>query len=212
MALANYTDLVSYIQAEARNTSSAFVAAIPDFVTQAEAWFRRELRTDDMVATTTLTASSETTAVPSGFKGVLAVDIDGSPDRPLEGMSLPELKRTYQTTDTGKPFAYAIADEKFWWGPIPDTSYTVNLVYMASVPGLQANTTNWLMTAHPDLYVAGVMAFAMKYRGDLAKAQLNETVAAGIIAQINTDSAKRRAGSAPLAPRGLVAQVRGTRI
>jgi hypothetical protein len=212
MALANYTDLVSAIQSEGDDTSAAFVAKIPDFVAQAEAWFRREIRVDDMVATTTLTASTENTAVPSGFKGALAVDIDGTPDRAIERMGLAELKRAYPSNQTGKPYSYAIADEKFWWGPVPDSSYTVNLVYSATIPGLQANTTNWLMTAHPDLYRAGVLAYAFLWLDDGARATLNKGLADEIISAINRDSIKRTAGASPIAPRHLVAQVRGSRI
>lgn len=212
MALANYSDLVAHIQSECDDTSTDFVAKIPDAIGAAEAWFRRELRVDDMVAASTVTASSETTALPSGFKGLVAIDVDGSPDRPLEAMSLPELKRAFPSNQTGKPYAYAIADEKFWWGPIPDTSYTVNIVYSASVPGLQANTTNWLMTNHPDLYRAGALAYAFLWLDDRERAALNMEMARGIVESINKDSAKKRAGASPLYPRGIVPQTRGARI
>lgn len=212
MALSNYTDLVAKIQEECDDTTAAFVAAIPDFVTKAEAWFRRELRVDDMVAATTLTASSATTALPSGFKGALSIDVDGSPDAPLDQMSLPELKRVYPTTTTGQPEVYAIADDKLWWAPVPDTSYTINLVYSASVPGLQAGETNWLMTAHPDLYEAATLAYAYKWQRDRASADEHLLLAQRIITQINKDSVKRMMGAAPIAPRGIVPQVRGVRI
>lgn len=212
MALANYSDLVSHIQSECDDTSTAFVAKIPDVIASAEAWFRRELRVDDMVTASTVTASSATTALPSGFKGLLAIDVDGSPDSPLEAMSLPELKRVYPTTATGQPEAYAIADEKFWWGPVPNTSYTVNVVYSATIPGLQDNTTNWLMTNHPDLYRAGALAYAFLWKRDNARADQNLALAQAIIDSINKESALKRAGAGPIYPKGIVPQVRGVRI
>lgn len=212
MALANYSDLVSHIQSECDDTSAEFVAKIPDAIAQAEAWFRRELRVDDMVTASTVTAAGATTALPTGFKGLLAIDVDGSPDSPLEAMALAELKRVYPTTATGQPEAYAIADDKFWWGPVPDTSYTVNIVYSASIPGLEANTTNWLMTGHPDLYEAGALAYAYKWLRDKESAAENLSIAQGIIDSINKDSALKRAGAGPIAPKGIVSQVRGARI
>lgn len=210
MALANYSDLVTAIGNWLDD--STLTDRIPEFISLAEAEFSRRLRTDDMVATTTVTASSENTALPSGFNGLLAIDVDGSPDRQLERMSLPELKRAYSTDDTGKPFAYAIADGKFWWGPVPDSSYTVNLIYSATIPGLQANTTNWLMTAHPDLYLFGALLQAEFFgwndtRLPLLKARVDE-----LLDQINTDSVKKTAGASPIYPRGVVAQTRGVRI
>ncbi len=210
MALANYSDLLTAVANWLDDSS--LTDRIPEFIALAEAEFNRRLRTDDMAARVTATLDGQYLALPSDFKAMRSIHVEATPDTALEQMALGELYRAYSGYTTGTPRAYAIADGQIVFAPIP-ASGTVELIYWAKIPALTStNTTNWLMTAHPDLYLFGTLAQAEFYgwtdqRLALVKGRTDE-----IIEQINTDSAKRLAAASPIAPRAVVSQVRGSRI
>jgi hypothetical protein len=54
--------------------------------------------------------------------------------------------------------------------PIADSSYTAELVYYAKLSKLSdSNTTNWLLTAAPDIYLYGALMQAAPYLKDDAR-------------------------------------------
>jgi hypothetical protein len=60
-------------------------------------------------------------------------------------------------TDTPGPKWYAEVGTQFRFFPVPETTYTAELIYDRTIPGLQANSTNWLMTTAPDAYLYGAL-------------------------------------------------------
>jgi hypothetical protein len=55
---------------------------------------------------------------------------------------------------------------------MPQDPTPLGLNYYQKIPSLAANTTNWLMTAHPDLYLFGSLAEAQGYAVDPDKLAL----------------------------------------
>jgi hypothetical protein len=47
--------------------------------------------------------------------------------------------------------------------PIDPAGTALELVYFQAIPPLAANATNWLMSAHPDLYLFGALTEAQAY-------------------------------------------------
>lgn len=47
--------------------------------------------------------------------------------------------------------------------PTPDANYTIEMVYRQNIPALASNTTNWLLTAAPDLYLYGTLLETAPY-------------------------------------------------
>jgi hypothetical protein len=67
--------------------------------------------------------------------------------------------------DTGGiPRYYAHVGDSFEFYPTPDTSYTGGIVYTAKVPALSiSNTSNWLLTEAPDVYLYGSLIQSAPY-------------------------------------------------
>ena len=69
--------------------------------------------------------------------------------------------------DTGVPRYGAIIDTAIRLAPAPDTTYTLDFSYWRTVDSLSAtNTTNWLLTDHPDIYLYGTLIQSAPYLKD----------------------------------------------
>lgn len=137
----------------------------------AEAWFNRELRTKGMEATMTSTAlTSGAASLPTGFRAWKELRFDGDTDYTLQPKSL-EWIRSRDDTDTGNAQYFAVTSTQVvCWpttGPIKGTYYKE----LTSLTGL-TTTANWLLTAHPDLYLAAVLTEAWLFLMDEEKAAL----------------------------------------
>lgn len=159
MALANYSDLLASVASWMNRTD--LTAVIPDFVTIAESRIARDLRLRKQLTSSTLTTSTSTRAVtlPSGFLEFNSLTIDGTPDTFVQVVTTEHLNAKYPDGGySAKPIVCAIEGDTVLFGPQPDAVYTVNIDYYARFPGLQANSTNWLMTNHPNVYLSACMA------------------------------------------------------
>jgi hypothetical protein len=61
-----------------------------------------------------------------------------------------------------------------------------------------SNTTNWLLTDHPDLYLFGVLMQAEFFGWNDTRLALVKQRVDEILSQINKGGNQRRAGSAPI--------------
>jgi hypothetical protein len=154
MALNNYSDLIAAVpnwSARADLTSR-----IPEFISLAESDFNRELRTNQMLVNApNFVIAGEFVNQPSGFLEVKDWFLNVSPRSELCFLS-DELATNYYSS-SGKPKYYSISGTQFRINPAPDGTYSTTLRYYQAIPGLQANSTNWLMTAHPNLYLFACM-------------------------------------------------------
>jgi hypothetical protein len=71
---------------------------------------------------------------------------------------------TKGSSQTGTPKAYSIEGSNFRFSPLPDTSYTVSLVFYKALDSLDGSTaTNFILTNHPDVYLYGALYFASTF-------------------------------------------------
>lgn len=198
MALANYADLLSAVAGWLNRTD--LTATIPDFIKLAEAEFNRKLRTIEMEARTTLTLVSDTYALPADFLGARSLSIANTA---LEYVPPSEI---FDDTGTGTyPTRYTVTDGAFFFRPAP-SSGSVALEYYQSIPALTSgNTTNWLMTKHPDLYLFGTCAQAEFYLVNDQRVPLWKARTEELIEQINQATQKERYGGRRLTARHRVA-------
>lgn len=204
MALANYTDLVAAVGNWLNR--SDLTARIPEFIALAEAEFNRLLRVQDMEGQATATAAASV-AVPDDFAGLISIKIG---DYELEQVSPAELKAMPDNSGIARYFA--IYDGAFNFRATP-TAGEVKVVYHAKIPALTStNTTNWLMTAHPDLYLFATLAQAEFYgwndeRLPLVKARTEE-----ILGQLAWNDIRSKHGNKPLVQGAAnVRSIRGVR-
>lgn len=195
MALANYSDLQTSIGNWLKDTTLSSV--IPDFVVLAEARFNREIRVPEMEAVGTITADAESEDLPTDFLELRSIWIDGDPDNVLAYMPPHQFKSINATNETGSPRAYTIIGSKLYLAPVPASSYTLKFTYYQKIPALATASTNWLLTSHPDIYLAGSLAAGEAFGWNDERIGLWNATVADAISTLNDQGIRKRIGAAP---------------
>lgn len=169
MALSTYSELKTSV-ADWLNRSD-LTSAVPDFISLAEAQVERRLRTRQMIVRATATIDSEYSAVPADFLEARTLKLNTNPVTPLQFETIDSLDNlSTQYLSAGKPRFFSIVGGQIRTVPISDSSYTAELVYYAKLSKLSdSNTTNWLLTASPDIYLYGALMQAAPYLKDDAR-------------------------------------------
>lgn len=194
MAIASYAQLKTAIASWAHR-SNISDSVISDFVSLAEAEFNRALRCVQQETRSTLSVSSRYTALPADFLELRRIEYDGSPVYPLNSLTPYQQTGYRQNQPTGEPVYYSIVGTDIEIVPT-QTSASVDILYYAKIAALSdSNTTNWLLTAHPDLYLAECLRQLGIYtKDDNAIARYGAQVAEAIRTIRQLDAAKRFAG------------------
>jgi hypothetical protein len=171
----------------------------------AERRLSRLLNMPEMEATATLNAGTGTIDLPADFREVRECTLDGSPARPLEAAAPAALRMLFPSSQTGRPLAYAISGSSLLLGPVPNGTYTIQLVYKQKIPALSdSSPTNWLLAKHPDLYVAASLAMA-EFRGwNDARLPLLKGWYDELIQEVNEAGQRARHGAGPIRMRAAV--------
>lgn len=174
MALATYADLQS-AAADWLNRAD-LSAVIPTFVALAEAKFNRELRTRDMLVRSQASSNAEFVAMPSDFLEMYDLELNMSgiaAQQPLAYIGPNEAKTLKANKILNKPRYFTIIDGAFEIIPAPTTDTALLITYYGRIPALSSTqTTNWLLTKSPDLYLYSVLLEAAPYLKDDARVQL----------------------------------------
>lgn len=174
------------------------------FIAFAEAKFNRELRTLDMEIRATASVSTEYVGVPSDFLEMITLQFTDANSNIsfVEYVSPSRFRQLWTNQSAGTPKFYTIVDGQFQLTPSPDATYTMELVYYGRLSALSdSNTTNWLLDAHPDLYLAQSLAAASTFGWNDERAASFAQTADNMIFNLNETEKNRRIGSAPLAVR-----------
>jgi hypothetical protein len=164
MAITNYSELKSSI-ADWLNRAD-LTAVIPDFITLAEAQFNRQLRTHDMIKRATATVTDDYFSVPLDWLETNVLVNLGTITAPMEYVDYERLNELKGLSLTGDPRFYTMIDGKFLILPAASSEAPANLEmsYVGKIPALSdSNTTNWLLTKSPDLYLYAALMQAEPY-------------------------------------------------
>ena len=161
MALTNYTELQASV-ADFLNRSD-LTDVIPDFIRMTEAELNRVLRTREMSVRTQGPISKQYVKLPVDFLGLRNIELMTSPVTVLEYRNLQNLDAHRALDATGKPIYYSIMQNNIEFAPVPDSEYTLEIVYYQALPALADNTTNWLLDFHPDIYLYGSLLQSAPY-------------------------------------------------
>lgn len=148
-------------------------AQIPDFITMAEARMSRELetRSQEKRVTASTVANNEYLALPVDLREVREVKLNTAPLTVLSYYSPSALDTKFASGGAGKPLGYSIIGDEIKLRPIPDTTYTVEIVYIGTIEALSAvNQTNNILSRSPDAYLYGALAEAYAYLLDETRA------------------------------------------
>lgn len=163
-AFTSYADLQVTIANYLARTD--LTAMIPTFIQLAETRLQRELRLRTMlkVATTETTASDSTVELPQDFLEMRDLHINATPIYVLKYDTPNVFYRNTFSTVTGRPTNYTTLAQEFQLAPIPDTNYTLQMLYYAAPDYLSTtNTSNVFLANCPDLLLYGALAEAEPY-------------------------------------------------
>lgn len=170
--ITTYTNLQTTVtEYLARDQDATLIARIPTFVQLAEAKFNRLLFVRQMEERSTTTISTSTTepefiSLPSDFQSMRRVRLSYVTGKPcLEFKSGTQMDEYRFGTGnvTGQPRYFTIFGTEIELAPTPDAAYTIEMVYRKNIPDLATNSTNWLLTLAPDLYLYGALLESAPY-------------------------------------------------
>lgn len=175
MSLSTYTDLQAAIGTWLHRDDIS--ALIPDFIRLFEARANRALRTRSMLASLASTPLvSGAISLPTGFLAFKELRYDGDNSYTLEPRPLEWIRN--QPTDPSQPLYFAVtADQVICW---PQAGNVIGTYYQ-TIPPLSSNSTNWLLTNHPDLYLFGSLVESILYTQDDSRLPIWADKAAALI-------------------------------
>jgi hypothetical protein len=169
MSITTYAELKSAVVSWLARDD--LTATIPDFVTLFEAAANRRLRVRQMEAVSNLVPSSGAVALPADYLAWRRVTWTGSPRVELDYVAPSYFQAAYPTAAAGIPRVFTIEGATLKVRPIDDRA--LEFLFYQRISALSdAAPTNWLLTAHPDLYLFGSLAEAQMFAVDPEKAAL----------------------------------------
>ncbi len=165
MALSNYAELQTAI-ADWLNRSD-MTAVIPDFITLAEAFIRREVFTmgEEISAPIDTVIDQGYVDLPNDFNALIGVNYNiMGKDVSLSQVDQHTIRRDYGGV-SGYPVVYSVADDKLLLAPTPSGVYSLNVNYYQFLD-LATNSTNNILTKFPDLYLRMSLLEAARYLSD----------------------------------------------
>lgn len=144
-------------------------AVIPQFIANAEARFKRDLRVRKLQNAGTFTILADDQSLASDLMAVESWYLDGPTFfhriQMVGAEALGELKTVWGST--GVPRYAAMIDGSARFAPAPDVPYNTKLTYWRKIVGLSdQNVSNWLLEAHPDVYLYASLVEAAPYLSD----------------------------------------------
>lgn len=163
------TAIVEYL---ARETDATMVARVPTFIQLFEAKMNRALLVPQMEKRSTglvnlLSDEPEYISLPTDFQTMRTVRLNGLPGKPRLSFMTPMQMADYRyriDNVPARPVYFSIFGDEMELAPTPGEAYALEMIYRAKIPALSgANTTNWLLSLAPDLYLYGALLESAPY-------------------------------------------------
>ena len=204
MALNNYSALKTSI-ANWLNRSDLTSEISGDFIVLAEKDFNSKLRIRKMITQATITVDAETEALPSGFLQVRDFYIlNGGTKYALKFITPAQMDQIKGSSMTGQPSTYTILGDNFRFSPVSDSTYTAYLNYYKEFDPLSdSNTTNYILTNHPAIYLYGSLYHAANFLGGIEPNQAAqwEKMYQTALERLERNDREDQYGNAPLRQR-----------
>lgn len=185
-ALADYSELV--IAAGEYLNRADLVDVMPRFVALAEAKLNRRLRDRRMLGSVALTSDAGgACALPADFVEVERVLAGDASPRVLEAAAG---RYAGRLDAAGPPQVYTISGHALHLAPAAET--TVLLSYFAKLPALETTQSNWLLEAHPDVYLYAVVHEAAIYIAAAAMAEAAASLLRDALEAVAQDNSRAR--------------------
>jgi hypothetical protein len=201
MALSTYTELQSEI-ADWLDRAD-LTAKIPTFIRLLEAQLQRKLRVREMLITAPGTVDSTGfSALPDDFlalHNLTLTDATGRPT-PLTYASKHQLDTArFEKNGTGQPRLYTLNRTHIEFAPYPDADYAYSLSYWSKLSYLSSGVpTNWVLEAHPDIYLYGSLLQAAPYLRNDERISVWGDALGTLLEDINLADERSLRGGTPL--------------
>jgi hypothetical protein len=145
---------------------------IPEFIALTEAQLNRNLRTREMLVRKTSPLATQYVNLPPDYLEMTNIELTSTtPPKRLVYATSDRLDdyRNQQNDKTGIPAYYTIEGTTIQILPTPDTTYTLQINYfrdISALADLADSGNNWLLLAHPDIYLYGTLLQAGPYLMD----------------------------------------------
>lgn len=189
MAIDSYSSLKNAITTWTHRTDLTTV--LDDFIDLTENRLNRELRVSQMEIRATTTADSEYLALPTDCLAIRNIQLNTSPVRELVYVTPAEMDRL---DDNGTTLNhYTIVGDEIQLQAT--SSYSLEFSYYGKIEALSdSNTTNWVIDAHPDVYLYGCLAEAFSFCQDDEQAMKYFNLFIEAVQQIRNLDSNRRYG------------------
>jgi hypothetical protein len=149
--------------------------------------------------TTTTTGGDSTVELPSDFLEARDFYVSTNPIQPLTYSSPAIFSRNTKSTTSGKPLDYTILASEFKLSPIPDSTYTLELLYFAAPTFLSdSNSSNVFMANAPDVLLYASLLEAEPYLMNDARIQVWGSLYDRGIATLSTSDESSQYSGVPL--------------
>jgi hypothetical protein len=200
MAINSYTTLKTAISNYIRRGTS-LDAYIPDFIAMAESKLSRLF--DNQQSENQQTGSlTNPLSFPTGINSVrsLSLLLGTGTGIDLEYVT-PQVLAGYGTA-SGTPRFFTVQANQIYFYPQPDSGYTYYMYYDKQITPLSdTDTTNWLLTASPDVYLYGSLIEAAGMIPNEPRLPVWEARYSGLIKEIVAQDKELRYSTSPLAVR-----------
>lgn len=205
MALATYSDLKTSI-ANWLNRTDLTSEISDDFIILTEADLNSKLRVRKMITSTSITIDSETESIPADFLQIRDFFItEGGTKHALKYITPAQMDEIRGSSTSGLPQTYTILGDNFRFAPIPSSSYTGTLNYYAKFAALSdSNTSNYILTHHPSIYLYGSLYHAANFLGGIEPRQVQQWQQQYVtsLERLERNDREDQYGNAPLQQRG----------
>lgn len=201
MAIATYSELKTAV-ADFLNRDD-LTSVIPNFISLAEASLNRRMRAPEMVTRATVTVDAEYENRPADWLETIRYQINTNPITVLQFVT-PEEASIQKTKFSvpGTPMFFSTVGTQFQHVPAPDASYTAELMYYARVSALSdANISNWLLTANPDIYLYATLGQSAPYLKEDERLGVWASILDRLMAEYEVAEQRAKIGSSRLVTR-----------
>lgn len=194
MSITTYSELKTAIVDWMHRTD--MTSYLDTFIDNAEADMNRELRMSEMESSTAVAVTTADLSLPDGFMEMREIHVSGSPDTVVEYATPYQLERM-KTGETGKPRYYTITGDAIELYPYG--SYTIDMTYYKSITPLDdTNTSNFVLTSHPSVYLHGCLLQACIWSRDVDGASVHGQEFNRLLESLNKTSKRRKFSGAPM--------------
>ena len=199
MAITTYAELKTSV-ADFLNRDD-LTATIATFITLAESNINRDVRHWRMETRSTLDISTQYTTLPTDWleAGRITLQANGTSELSLTSSASLGTQRASNDDSSGIPTSYAINGSSLEVQPTPDGTYTADVLYTARTAALSdSNTTNWLLTYAPDVYLYGTLIHSAPYLKEDERASTWAALYTAAVVRVNNASSRSTASGSGL--------------